>query len=84
MRFEVYVPDHETEVIAKLNEETKKNHRSPYIVGLVKDNLNGKKSLTEEEVITLIIKYTQNKNTIPQSQNIDLGDSIKSALDLLD
>ena len=84
MRFEVYVPDHENEVIEKLNEKSDKKQRSAYIVGLVKSSLYGKKTLTEDEVISLIIKYTQNKNTTQQNQISGLEDSIKSVLDLLE
>lgn len=80
MRFEVYVPDYETEVISKFREKG----RSPYVVSLVKDNLNGKKNLTEEEVINLIIKHTQNKSSLLQQPNKGLTDSIKSVLDILD
>lgn len=77
MRFEIYVKDNDIDVINKLKEKG----RSTYIVGLVKDDLNGGR-ITRSEVIQMINSISLNITANNQTTNNDLEDSINSVFDI--
>lgn len=77
MRFEIYVKDNDTDVINKLKEKG----RSTYIVGLVKDDLNGGR-ITRSEVIQMINSISLNITANNQTTNNDLENSINSVFDI--
>lgn len=60
MRIEVYVPDHEEEVLNKIRELKKKRRLSAHIVDLLRRE---DEQLTKEQIIELIKQYTPDKNT---------------------
>lgn len=72
MKIEVYIPDHEINIIGKVLELKEKRKLSSYVVELLKKEEEG---LTEEKVIELINQYAGTKKT----SNIgELEDSIQS------
>ncbi|MBE6070082.1 MAG: hypothetical protein E7211_20690 [Clostridium lundense] len=76
MKIEIYIPDHEKEVINKALELKAKRRFSQEVVNLLKGN----KGITKEEVIELIRQYSSdntNKNTANES---DILSSISSVL----
>jgi hypothetical protein len=77
MRFEIYVKDNDVDVINKLKEKG----RSTYIVGLVKDDLNGGR-ITRSEVIQMINSISLNCTSNNKITNNDLEDSISSVFDI--
>lgn len=60
MKIEIYIPDHEISVIAKVLELKDRRKLSSYVVELLKKEDEG---LTEDKVIELIKKYAETKNT---------------------
>lgn len=74
MKIEVYIPDHEVNVIGKILELKEKRKLSSYVVELLKKEEEG---LTEEKVIELIKKYADIKNTSTMG---GLESSIQSVL----
>lgn len=79
MKIEVYIPDYEEEVIAKVLDLKAKRKFSQEVVSLLK----GSKCITEDRVIELIRQYrgvTQDKQT---TNELDILDSIKSVMGVL-
>lgn len=74
MKIEVYIPDHEIQVVEKVLELKDKRKLSSHIVEILKREEEG---LTEEKVIELIKKYAEIKNTTSIG---GLEDSIQSIL----
>ena len=78
MKIEVYIPDHEVNVIGKILELKEKRKLSSYVVELLKKEDEG---LIEDKVIELIKKYAETKNT---STKGGLESSIQSVLGSFD
>lgn len=87
VRKELYIPDHELEVMDKISTVGRRGFSS-YIVGLIKKDVHGThieyKGLTEEEVVSLILKYTRSSKVIVTGDDELLTSSIESVLGLLD
>lgn len=76
MRFEIYVPEYETETINKMLELKRKRKLSSYIVENMKKETE---SISRDEIIELIKKYSAQTT----NDTSGLEDSINSILNTL-